>query len=113
MRYRGYARTVDKIEHGAGSNAGFVTISKILYYYLNEKDPVIYANLESEEWVFPVEFWEKLVDYFNGLSQKEKQEMSKGLKISLEGLNNVIGDFNDWLEDGKKAETGWITIDWF
>ena len=113
MGCRGNVRTVNKIEYGASSYSDFYILCNLIYYYQNEKNPDMYVDLETEEWEFEEEIWEELVNYFNNLSQEEKEKISKKLNISLEDLNNAIEDFNGWLEDGKKAETGWITIDWF
>lgn len=113
MGYRGNVRKVNNIEYGAASYSDFYMLCNIIYYYQNEENPDMYVDLESEEWEFETEIWEELVNYFNNLSQEEKEEISNELNISLEDLDYAIEDFNGWLEDGKKAETGWITIDWF
>ena len=114
MGYRGHVRTVNQIEYGASScSNAFELYSDLIYHYKEEKDPDMYVDTELEEWEFETEQWEKLVNYFNNLSQKEKEEIIKKFDISLKTLDYAIEDFNGWLEDGKKAETGWITVDWF
>lgn len=116
MGYRGHVRTVNQIEYGASScSNAFELYSDLIYHYKEENDPEdeMYVNTESEEWEFETEQWEKLVNYFNNLSQKEKEEIIKKFDISLKTLDYAIEDFNGWLEDGKKAETGYITVDWF
>lgn len=113
MGYRGHARKVNNIEYGAASCSDFHFLSDLIYHYQEKNNPDMYVNTESDEWEFEVEDWEGLVNYFNNLSQDEKEEIIKKFNISLEDLNYAIEDFNGWLEDGKKAETGWITIDWF
>ena len=50
------------------------------------------------------------------MRRKERNETEgiiKEFNISLEDLKYAIEDFNGWLEDGKEAGTGHITIDWF
>lgn len=114
MGYRGHARKVNNIEYGAASCSDFNLLSDLIYHYQEENDLYdMYVYTASDEWEFEVEDWEGLVNYFDNLSQDEKEEIIKKFNISLEDLNYAIEDFKDWLEDGKKAGTGWITIDWF
>lgn len=114
MGYRGNVRTVSIIEYGASSYSDYYLLSDLIYHYkeaTNNED--MYIDTESDMWEFEVEEWEGLVNYFNNLSQKEKEEIIKKFNISLEDLKYAIEDVNGWLEDGKKSGTGYITIDWF
>lgn len=114
MGYRGHARKVNNIEYGAESCSTCGLLSDLIYHYKEENDiDDMYVNTESDEWEFEVEDWEGLVNYFNNLSQKEKEGIIKEFNISLIDLEGAIEDFNGWLEDGKEAGTGHITIDWF
>ena len=115
MGYRGNVRTVNQIEYGASSCSDINLLSGLIDHYKEENDyeDEMYFDTYSEEWEFEEEEWEGLVNYFNNLSQKEKEEIINEFNISLEELKLAIEDFNDWLEDGKKAGTGYITIDWF
>lgn len=112
--FRGHVRTVSKIEYGISSGSDFILLGDLIDHYkkaTHNEDMYVYT--ESQMWEYETEEWEKLVDYFNNLSQKEKEEIINEFNISLEELKLAIEDFNDWLEDGKKAGTGYITIDWF
>lgn len=116
MGYRGHVRIVNQIKYGASScSNAFGLYSRLIYHYKEENDheDEMYVDTESEEWEFETEQWERLVNYFNNLSQKAKEEIIKKFDISLKTLDYAIEDFNGWLEDGKKAGTGYITIDWF
>ena len=113
MGYRGNVRKVNNIEYGAASFSDFNFLSDLIYHDQEKNNPDMYVNTESDEWKFEVEQFEGLVNYFNNLSQKQKKEISEEFDISLEDLDYAIEDFNGWLEDGKKAGNGYITIDWF
>lgn len=114
MGYRGHVRKVNHIEYGAESCSNFDLLSDLIYHYKeanDSDDSEMYVDTDSEEWEFEVEYWERLVNYFNNLSKEQRKEIAEEFSISLKDLNYAIGDFNGWLEDGKKAETGYITID--
>lgn len=116
MSFRGHVRKVNKIEYGASSCSDYLFLQELIEYYATEveNDNVLYIDNDNPYyWEIEEEEFEKLVNYFKSLSEEDIESLAKNFNKEKKEIDYAIEDFNDWLEDGKKAGTGWITIDWF
>lgn len=119
MGYRGYVRT-NVVNYGASSCLINTDYETIIYQYneilenKNKDDMCISFDAFDSQWEFEIEKIEHMLNFFKAMSEKEKTEFIDELMyITEDKLEIFISDFENWLEDGKKAETGYITIDWF
>lgn len=119
MGYRGYVRT-NVVNYGASSCLINTDYETIIYQYneilenKNKDDMCISFDAFDSQWEFEIEKVEHMLNFFKTMSEEEKTVFIDELMyITEEKLEIFISDFENWLEDGKKAETGYITIDWF
>lgn len=115
MGFRGHVREVNEIKYGACSYSDYNQTINVIEYYndVSCNDDEFVVDDTMVEWEFEIEKFSQMVEYFNKISNQKKIEISEKLNIDVKDFNYIIEDLNDWLEDGKKAETGYITIDWF
>lgn len=119
MGYRGHVRT-NVVKYGYEScliNTDYETIISQYNEKLenkNEDDMCITLDAFDSQWEFEIKKVEHMLNFFKTMSEEEKAEFIEELcYISEEKLEIFISDFESWLEDGKEAGTGYITIDWF
>lgn len=118
MGYRGYVRT-NVVNYGASSCLINTDYETIIYQYneilenKNKDDMCISFDAFDSQWEFEIEKVEHMLNFFKTMSEEEKTEFIEELEQTEEKLEIFISDFENWLEDGKKAGTGYITIDWF
>lgn len=68
---------------------------------------------EQGEWRFDLEASKIMVRFFETADDKLLDDLLPQMEVEKSELEQFLSTFKGWIEDGKKAGTGNLVIDWF
>lgn len=80
---------------------------------LEELKPLNLQEGKQGEWRFDLEASKIMVQFFETADNKLLDDLLPQMEVEKSELEQFLSTFKGWIEDGKKAGTGDLIIDWF